>query len=913
MTRRLGLLLGLAGLLLACGSRPEPTPAVAPPAPEVEYDGCWAVYQPGPVCALKPDLDLRFRLWVKNESGLAAKIQAGAELQRVVGKEVDGGRLFALSLPPGASLLQVRLCRADGACGPPWALALAPPEMPSWLDGIRKLQREHREQEACRELQRRQVSASAKEKGFIFRELSVLCGDAKMAEYLERGIAADHAVGNRKGEVEMVTSLSRLDIEQSRFSQARQRLDGLSLAPTAPAVAKYLVAFYRGLLGKGEDDYRLALEQLQQAADLAEQIGRPELWWKAEQPLAVVLQEIGRSPEAAKVFASLDAHRYPDLGQPCDLGRFLTNEGWSRLVAREAGEATADPIPILKEAKLEFATRSCPSEERLNALLNLALADLQAHRRNEAGQALDEARPLASTATPTHHLWWLDLEARLILEREPARALQLYDQLAGEAERALSLEGRFRAAVGLARAHRKMGQPAKALADFARADLLIDEQSLHVPVQEGRDTLVGQREVATSEYLELLLAEDERQRAFELVRRDRSRLLHQLAIRDRLTRLDPGDQRRWDRALSEYRRLRHRIDEEASRQWGLPLDQIEPAKREHADQLVKAQRALDHAVAGLGDLGDQERFSPPGKDEIILAYHPLPKGWWVRFAAHGDQFEIGRFELPARLPGQPGLSGLLLAPFQKVIKKAGRVRVLPFGSLQAVDFHALPFGGRGEPLLAHHLVIYSLDLPVRRPSPLAGRPRALLVSNPRSGQGYLPAARTEADRAAAVIKGWRGWTLERLDDREPTRAAVSSRLPDTDLFHFAGHGSFAGFGGWDSALPLADGSLLTLGDILTLRRVPRWIVLSACDAGRPSPDAPGEGIGLANAFLLAGSQAVIAANRIVDDKTAGDLLSRFYQDWQPGADLALPLQRAELACLQQNPKADCTSFRLIEP
>jgi cellulose synthase operon protein C len=913
MTRRLGLLLGLAGLLLACGSRPEPAISVAaPPAPEVEYDGCWAIYQPGPVCALRPDLP--FSLWVKDEPGLTAKIQAGAELQRVAGKEVEGGRFFTLSLPPRASSVQIRLCRADGACGPPWALALAPPEMPSWLGGIQKLQNDRKDQEACRELEQRQASASAKEKGFIFRELSLLCGDAKRAEYLEKGIEADHAVGDLKGWVEKITLLTKLDIDHSRFSQARQRLEALRqyLPPAAPAISRYQVAYYRGLLGKGEDDYRLALEQLQQAADLAEQIGRPELWWKAEQLLAVVLQEVGRSPEAAKMFASLDAHRYPDLGQPCDLGRFLTNEGWSQLVAREAGAITADPIPILNEAKLEFAAHSCPSEERLISLLNLALADLQAHRRNAAGQALDEARPLASTATPTNHLWWLDLEARSILYNDPARALQLYDQLAGEAKRALSLEGRFRAAVGRAHAHRKLRQSAKALADFAEADGLIDQQSSQVPLQEGRDTLVGQREGATRDYLDLLLAEDENKRAFELVRRDRSRLLHQLAIRDRLTQLDPGDQRTWDRALSEYRRLRLRIDQEASRQWGLPLDQIESAKRKHADQLVKAQQALDHAVAGLGDPGDQAGFSPPGKDEVILAYHPLPKGW-VRFAAHGDRIEAERFELPAPLPGKPALASLLLAPFQDAVEKAGRVRVLPFGPLQAVDFHALPFGDRGEPLLAHHLVIYSLDLPVRRPSPLAGKPRALLVSNPRSGQGYLPAARTEADRAAAAIKGWPGWTLERLDDRGPTRAAVSRRLPDVDFFHFAGHGSFAGFGGWDSALPLADGSLLTLGDILTLRRVPRWIVLSVCDADQTSPDAPGEGIGLANAFLLAGSQGVIAANRIVDDKTAGDLLSRFYQDWHPGADLALPLQRAELGCLQQSPKADCTSFRLIEP
>jgi len=911
MTRRHGLLWGLAGLLLACGSRSEPaTPAAPPPAPEVEYDGCWAVYLPGPVCALKPDL--HFSLWVKNDSGLTAKIQAGAELQRVAGKEVDGGRLFALSLPPGASSVQIRLCRADGACGPPWTLALAPPEMPSWLDGIVKLQSDRRDQEACRELEQRRASASAKEKGFIFRELSLLCGDAKMAEYLERGIEADHAVGDLKGEVEKVTLLARADVDHSRFSQARQLLNDLRLPPTAPAVAKYQVAYYLGLLSKGVGDYRSALEQLRRAAGLAERIDRPVLRWKAEQSLAVVLQEIGRSKEASKLFASLDAHRYPD--QPCDLGAFLTNEAWSRLLAREAGEKTDDPIPLLEKARSEYDNpkKECQPEKRLNARLNLALAYLQEHRGSEARRDLDGARAFASNATPRYRLWWLDLQARAILERDPARALELYDELAVEAERALSLEGRFRAAVGRAHAHIALRQRPAALADFAQADHLIDEQSWHVPVQEGRDTLVGQREGATREYLDLLLAEGWRRRAFDLVRRDRSRLLYQLAIRDRLTRLKPAEQQAWDLALSGYRRLRDSIDQEAARQWQLPLDQVARAKESRAAQLVRAQQALDRAVAGLGDFGDQagRSLSPPGKGEVILAYHPLPKGW-VRFAAQGESIEIGRFELPANLPADPELARRLLVPFQSTIEKAGSVRVLAYGPLQAVDFHALPFGG--EPLFAHHLVIYSLDLPVRSSPPSPGRPVALLVSNPQSDQGYLPAAGKEADEVAASIHNRGGWSLTRLDGPAARASAVSDALPRADLFHFAGHGNFAGFAGWDSALPLADGSRLTMGDILTLPRAPRWVVLSACDAGRSSKEAPGEGIGLAHAFLLAGSQAVIASTRTVDDETARHLLSALYQDWKPGTDLSRQLQRAELACRRHSPQADCTSFRLIEP
>jgi CHAT domain-containing protein len=210
-------------------------------------------------------------------------------------------------------------------------------------------------------------------------------------------------------------------------------------------------------------------------------------------------------------------------------------------------------------------------------------------------------------------------------------------------------------------------------------------------------------------------------------------------------------------------------------------------------------------------------------------------------------------------------------------------------------------------------VVYRLDLPPRSsPSPV-DRPVALVVSNPQSDQGYLPAARIEADDVAAAVRHWSGWSLRRLDGPAATASALSGALAGADLFHYAGHGNFSGFAGWDSALPLADGSRLTVGDILTLRRLPRWVVLSACEAGRSSKEAPGEGIGLAHAFLLAGSRAVIASTRVVDDRTARDLLGDLYRDWQPGTDLARQLQRAELACRHRDPKADCGSFRLIEP
>ena len=910
MTRRPALLLGLAGLLLACDSRSRPAVPV-PQAPEVEYDGCWAVYLPGPVCALKPDLN--FRLWVKNDSGLKVEIRAGDRLENVEGERVGAGRRFALSLPPDVSPLTVRLCQPGGACGPSWSLALAPPEAPAWLDRISQLSKSRRTQ-ARRQLEQLQISSPAREKGLIFHMLSFLAPDGEANDYLEKGIVADRAVGNLKGEVDKATRLARWDIAQAHFSAARQRLEDLRLPPAAPALAKYQVAFYQGLLAQRVGDYGTALDQLRQAAGLAEGAGLPpEFRWKAGQVLAGVLQEVGRSREASELFERLRAEPHPGADQPCDLGELSANEGWSRLLAREGGERTGDPIPILEEARSEYDKHSCAPEKRLNVRLNLALAHLQAARWSEAGRALEEARAFASSETPRLRLWRLDLEARAIMDRQPARALQLYDELAGEAERVVSLEGRFRATVGRARAHRALRQPSAALADFAAADRLIDEQSRHVPVHEGRDTLVGQRETATCEYLELLLAEGQPQRAFDLVRRDRSRLLYQLAIRDRLTRLEPAEQQKWDQALSRYQALRYAIDREAAAQWQLPLDQVDRARDRHTSQLARAQQELDRAVAGLGDFGDrgERNLSPPAKDEVILAYHPLPEGW-AGFAASGRKVEISRFELPASLPAGQELSRLLLVPFQKTIGLAGRVRVLPFGSLQAVDFHELSFRRQAADRPSTSWSTASICRPVpRRHRPagwwLSSSPilRRIRVICPRH-RGRR--TRSPPPSATGTAGPCGGWTVRTPPPRRfPARSQTptSSTSPATEI-------SPASRGG-TAALPLADGSRLTLGDILTLRRVPRWVVLSACDAGSSSREAPGEGIGLAHAFLLAGAQAVIAATRQVEDQTARGLLGELYRDWQPGTDLSRQLQRAEIACHRQNPKADCASFRLIEP
>ena len=900
---------GLAGFLAACQHRPAP----ALPVLEVEYKGCWAFYLPNQVCVLFPDPSRLLNLWVRTTpEDMKVEIRASGQLLPATGKEVSGGgKYYRPNIPRGADLLTVSVLLPDGSPGPNWSLRLGEPEMPAWVDEVPKLS----PADAKILLEKLRKSAPRKEQSFVSQSLAYLArgeGNHKAEEkLLLESFFFDRAENRWSGEVRNAIWLAQLYTAQGRFGDAEKILERLRSPPQAPADSKHFVAYSRGLLAEAVGDYRLALKQLREAADLADRIGmNPKYRWDTEQILARILQNFGRWQEASALFESLKADPHPS--SPCDLGILMTNEGWSLLFAREAGGEARDPTKILEQARDEFENNPCTPDERLNAHLNLALVYQQAARWPEARRELQQAQALHVQPNLSERLWWDDLEARAgIAEGHAERALGLYEQLEEKAELALSPEGRLRALVGRANAHLALNQRSAAIAALAEADGQIEEQSRHIPVHQGRDTFFAYQEAATRLYLDLLLIDKQWERAFDLARRARSRLLRQLAVRDRLSQLKPEEQQKWFRLLAGYRVLRDAVDSEAARSWQLAVSEKKRAQEIEAARLAEARDSLDNALASLGGIGEG-RLSPPRLDEVILAYHPLPKGRWAGFAATVRGITVKTFKLPPEPATDEERSQILLKPFQSAIAASQYVRVLPYGPLRSVDFHVLPLGG--EPLLASHLVVYSLDLPVHSsPAPTGGQQMALVVSNP---QGNLPAAHEEAKAVADAIQTWgSGWRLETLQSQKAQSEAVLAALPTAHLFHYAGHGVFAGFAGWDSELPLAGNSRLTLGDVLALQAAPAWIVLSSCDAGRSSEEAPGEGIGLANAFLLAGSQAVVASPRRVSDLSANDLMRELYRGWESGADLPSQLRRAQLACRRKDPSvhAAWASFRTLVP
>jgi CHAT domain-containing protein/tetratricopeptide (TPR) repeat protein len=147
------------------------------------------------------------------------------------------------------------------------------------------------------------------------------------------------------------------------------------------------------------------------------------------------------------------------------------------------------------------------------------------------------------------------------------------------------------------------------------------------------------------------------------------------------------------------------------------------------------------------------------------------------------------------------------------------------------------------------------------------------------------------------------------------RAAADGRA---DLLHIATHARVDAQRPRLSALALTPDpaaepmtSVFGLLDILSLKLNSRLVVLSACDTSRGRL-LPGEGVlGPAQAFLQAGSAAVLASYWRIDDAKTADFMQRFYTYLLVGHQpAATALRRAQLDALRSSGSHDWAAFAL---
>jgi tetratricopeptide (TPR) repeat protein len=893
---------------------------------KVEFAGCASITRDG-TCELGPERTLD--LWVEwpnrdadaraivrvdgrpatpvrvreHTTGTTLRVRVGSPATRMTVEAPAGHPVRDVALrdrPRSSPLLDdVRKLRADGALDAAAAkLSNADATIDPALRG-----------RALGTLARIELARGRREEAIgLFR--------ASMAEHMRLGEPFDRA--------DDAFALAYALLQERRFEEARTVIEDAATMGDAYPYGRARVLRYRGLLALETGDYRSAIELLRRAETDTTHLGLDRMRAMTRQDLAIALTAVGHDAAALDTLLAV-RDELPSDAPPCDVTDVLINLGWAAYLARERGEDAS----AFKEARAagalaeSHARDACREPDRIeSAAIGVALLALQEGDLARARDRLRAARRTARDAktTTVNALFWLDVEGRIQLASGDARAAQrTFEREATLAAASLHGDAEWRGMLGRGRALSALGRDDEAERAYEAAEALLDRQRVHVGVERDTASFLRGREASARAIVELGVKRGHIEQAMRAARRARSRVLATLQRIARVAELDANARRLWGDAIGEYLRVRGELEREAEGDWKLPGDSIARLERVRRAREEAARAALERTVTEvLGSAADDRdagvlvprATSSPHGTALEVVIHPGETRWYVLARSSNGESIASPFTPPADASNAGAWAPALLGPIDRLVAAARRIVVFPYGASRNVDVAALPF--RGEPLFNHASVAYALDLP-RSSTPAgaeAAPPHLLVASDPI---GDLPNARREG---ALVAEAWHAPTRRTvLRGDEVTRDALLDALPAASHLHFAGHGIFDGESGWQSALRVARGGRLTATDILSRRRVPRTVVLSACESARTGAESPVETFGLAQAFVVAGADEVLAATRPVDDRLSFDLARAIYDELRerPETTLESALAHAQRALLPRASPDALGAYRVLIP
>lgn len=228
------------------------------------------------------------------------------------------------------------------------------------------------------------------------------------------------------------------------------------------------------------------------------------------------------------------------------------------------------------------------------------------------------------------------------------------------------------------------------------------------------------------------------------------------------------------------------------------------------------------------------------------------------------------------------LSSTILA---SVPDRARPLVIVPTGALHALPWAALP-GCRDRPVT----VVPSTKAWLRAAAVEPAGDGVALVAGPG-----LAGAQAEIAALCARYPGAEALTASRA-----SVARVSEALERADVAHIAAHGHFRSDNPMFSSLALADGAL-TVYDLEAMVRLPRLVVLSACDVGRSEVRPGNEVLGVVSAFLSSGTSTLVASVLPVPDEVAAATSVAFHDRVLAGDTAATALASAQSGLHGQAP------------
>jgi CHAT domain-containing protein/tetratricopeptide (TPR) repeat protein len=262
---------------------------------------------------------------------------------------------------------------------------------------------------------------------------------------------------------------------------------------------------------------------------------------------------------------------------------------------------------------------------------------------------------------------------------------------------------------------------------------------------------------------------------------------------------------------------------------------------------------------------------------------------------------------PLQVQSEAGrrLYDILIAPAAPMLPPGTRVIVVPDGPLHQLSFETLPVYTNGANGAKPH---YWMEDAITAIAPSFGVFRgdhrrtgppgkALIIGDPLSPGPSFPVLPHAAEEIAAIRKRLSA-PGSRVVTREAARREVWTQINpgDYDIIHIAAHAEANPRSPLDSAIILSPGSNFRLyaRDIIDVPLHADLVTLSACRSSGARTYA-GEGlVGLAWAFLQAGSRTVVAGLWDVSDASTAVLMDRFYAGIAAGISPAEALNNARL-------------------
>jgi CHAT domain-containing protein len=668
---------------------------------------------------------------------------------------------------------------------------------------------------------------------------------------------------------EILGAKGSIDMERGNLDDAerefRASLAGVRLSKNKFIETQMLLNL--GYVALREEHYEDALARFAETSALARSIGAKLLLEKVAGNVGWAYYQIGDFQRS--LMGSEEAQRQAsDLGSPSDQVHWLNNSGMSEYRLGNIAAARA-----LYGQTLTLAQSISNQEEMLDAHVNLGFLFLRSGEPKAAEAHAREAIRLASLSRDATR----DLEPKLL------RALLLNEvgDRQGAIQMLLDIEKRsgelpslqWEAEGNLARLYDETGRPVDADGWFRRSIETFQRQRSSLTSVDSTLPFLENGNDLYASYMEHLIQEKKTDEALSVIDESRAESLEDGLHLSRVTQKGQSSQ-------------------------GLNARSI--AARLQATILVYSLRPKVSYLWAITPTR-QEFYQIAGSETIL----PLVQSHTKMILASKDLLA------QANAPGR-SLYKELVEPAQGLIKKDSKVFIVADDALSGLNFDTLETPGDDSHYWIEDVAITNAKslrlLSVKGPAePRYADRRLLLIGDPvyrKDEFAELPNASAEVTKVASHFSADRR-VVFRGAEASP-EAYQGSRAGEFSYIHFVAHGTANMTSPLDSAVVLSkdrdDATVYKLyaRDIFKQNLHADLVTVSACN-GSGVRNYSGEGlVGLAWAFLRAGSHHVIGAMWEVSDVSTPLLMDHLYGELEKGSQPDAALRSAKLAMIHSD-------------